>query len=154
VGNVALLVFALAFVQALPASQDASSRTSIAVTKRRLLLFTPSVGDVPFKTQMEWLRSSRPDLRERDLEVVLVVGGGGGDERPVNFKDDLFVLLDRPAEREQRRRFHVAPGQFTVLLIGKDGGEKLRRGTPISIGTLDALIDAMPMRQQEMNRQR
>jgi hypothetical protein len=39
---------------------------------------------------------------------------------------------------------------FTVLLIGKDGGEKLRQHTSIPIDKLDA----MPMRQAEMRRQK
>jgi hypothetical protein len=36
------------------------------------------------------------------------------------------------------------------VLIGKDGGEKLRRTTPLSPEELFAIVDAMPMRRAEM----
>ncbi len=49
-----------------------------------------------------------------------------------------------------RRRFHVRPNDFTVILIGKDGGEKLRSHQPVSLDILRSTIDAMPMRQEEM----
>ena len=39
---------------------------------------------------------------------------------------------------------------FSVVLIGKDGGEKLRRAVPIPTAELFALVDAMPMRRAEM----
>jgi hypothetical protein len=39
---------------------------------------------------------------------------------------------------------------FSVVLIGKDGGEKLRRPTPLAPDELFALVDAMPMRRAEM----
>jgi hypothetical protein len=36
------------------------------------------------------------------------------------------------------------------VLLGKDGGEKLRSRTPVTMERLNTLIDAMPMRQQEV----
>ena len=39
---------------------------------------------------------------------------------------------------------------FAIVLIGKDGGEKLRRTTLLPIAELFALVDAMPMRRAEM----
>ncbi|MBW4517481.1 MAG: DUF4174 domain-containing protein [Timaviella obliquedivisa GSE-PSE-MK23-08B] len=44
----------------------------------------------------------------------------------------------------------MAPGKFTVILVGKDGTEKQRSQTPIDPATIFRTIDAMPMRQQEM----
>jgi hypothetical protein len=49
-----------------------------------------------------------------------------------------------------RRQFQVDDRRFTVVLLGKDGGEKFRSSKPVTIEKLDALIDAMPMRQQEV----
>jgi hypothetical protein len=40
----------------------------------------------------------------------------------------------------------------SVVLIGKDGKEKLRRTTPLSSKGLFAVVDAMPMRQAEMRK--
>lgn len=39
---------------------------------------------------------------------------------------------------------------FAVVLIGKDGGEKLRRSAPLATDELFAVVDAMPMRRAEM----
>jgi len=43
---------------------------------------------------------------------------------------------------------------FSVVLIGKDGGEKLRRDSFLSTRELFAFVDAMPMRRAEMERER
>jgi len=40
---------------------------------------------------------------------------------------------------------------FRVRLIGKDGGVKFSRNTPVDAETLFDLIDAMPMRQAELS---
>ena len=49
-----------------------------------------------------------------------------------------------------RKKFDVPPGLFTVILVGKDGGVKLRQNPEVKLKDIFALIDAMPMRQQEM----
>jgi hypothetical protein len=41
---------------------------------------------------------------------------------------------------------------FQAVLVGKDGGAKLRATKPITALELMATIDAMPMRQDEMRR--
>ena len=48
------------------------------------------------------------------------------------------------------QRFVVAGKQFRVMLVGKDGNVKLDRHKPVFTKELFALIDAMPMRQHEM----
>ena len=49
-----------------------------------------------------------------------------------------------------RRRYHVTSGSFTVVLLGEDGGEKLRSDKPVKAEELDSLIDRMPTRKLEM----
>ena len=49
-----------------------------------------------------------------------------------------------------RESFSVKPRQLTVILIGKDGGEKLRSTGHVPIAEVFSLIDSMPMRQAEM----
>ena len=39
---------------------------------------------------------------------------------------------------------------ITVVLIGKDGGEKLRREKGATLGEIFGLIDTMPMSRREM----
>ncbi len=49
-----------------------------------------------------------------------------------------------------RHQFKVEPAEFLVILIGKDGGEKLNSRTPVPVDKLKQLIDSMPMRKSEM----
>ena len=68
-------------------------------------------------------------IAERDIEITSVKAGS--------------TLLSTYA---------VAPNQFTIILIGKDGGEKFRSLKPETTETLFAIIDAMPMRKSEMKK--
>jgi hypothetical protein len=43
-------------------------------------------------------------------------------------------------------------GEFSIFLIGKDGTVKLRSNDPVATSEIFSLIDAMPMRQEEMHR--
>lgn len=43
---------------------------------------------------------------------------------------------------------------FSVTLIGKDGGEKLRRESVLTTRELFAIVDAMPIRRAEIERGR
>ena len=61
-----------------------------------------------------------------------------------------MVLTDTAPHEKGRLRAALAVDGFEVLLVGKDGGVKLRQETPLSVDDLFATIDAMPMRQREM----
>ena len=66
-------------------------------------------------------------------------------------RDITQLVVRTPAENpEIVKRFKLSGAAFTVLLIGKDGGEKLRSHEIVSPETLCQLIDSMPMRQEEM----
>ncbi|NBF41151.1 MAG: DUF4174 domain-containing protein [Spirochaetes bacterium] len=49
-----------------------------------------------------------------------------------------------------RDKYGVDGQQFVVLLIGKDGGVKLRAEEPVTTTELFSLIDSMPMRRREI----
>ena len=51
-----------------------------------------------------------------------------------------------------RTRYGVKPGQFRVLLIGKDGHVASGSSSPIRLHELTEQIDRMPMRRDEMRR--
>lgn len=78
------------------------------------------------------------------------------EKEKAGFQDRALVVLeltDGAKAEALRRQFNIKPENFTVILIGKDGGEKLRKSGPVSPKELFDLIDSMPMRQQEMRRQ-
>ena len=96
---------------------------------------------------------------------VLLVLGAPGDgrmaeqarilaaDRAGTAERDLVLVESKVADQQRlRRRYGVAPEMFAVLLIGKDGGVKLRSAVPLTTTTLFETIDAMPMRQAEMRR--
>lgn len=45
-------------------------------------------------------------------------------------------------------------GEFSIVLIGKDGGEKLRRNSLLTTRELFSMVDVMPMRRAEMRKER
>lgn len=66
---------------------------------------------------------------------------------------DLLVYSSDCGKAPQLCREYGAGEGFVFLLIGKDGGEKLRSDLPVSLDRLFALIDAMPMRRREIEQQ-
>ena len=94
---------------------------------RKLLVFSSTHNAALYRQQMDELNRHNDELRERDVVIVEA--------------DDLL-----------RNTFHVSAGEFAIVLIGKDGGEKLRRHTLTKVSELSVMIDAMPMRQAEMRK--
>ena len=54
------------------------------------------------------------------------------------------------AEQLNQKQLDLNEDVFSVILIGKDGGVKLRSAEPVSAEAIFGLIDGMPMRQREM----
>ncbi len=138
---VALVPF---YTLAQPAPETAAETLAAMLgTSRPLLIFSP---DTPGKDSTEdftekqraLLADHQRELKERNVAVIWVPSLN--DSQPASIEK----------WRGLRSTFHVDARRFTVILVGKDGGEKLRSNAPITIEKLDALIDAMPMRQQEM----
>ncbi|GHA12280.1 hypothetical protein GCM10007989_03410 [Devosia pacifica] len=108
--------------------------------KYRTLLLFGEDEDPAVQNQLDRIRSDIAGFRDRDMIVVQISGSRtnvvAGDVSP----SDGAAL---------RKNWHNEP-QFAVVLVGKDGGEKLRRDSPVAIEELFALVDSMPMRQSEM----
>lgn len=100
---------------------------------RVLIVAAPAADDGQARRQVAALAPHKAQLDARDVVIVTVAGG-----RVQGAGDSAAAL---------RRRWHLPDDRFTVLLIGKDGHEALRRTDPLSSATLIAAIDAMPMRR-------
>ena len=71
----------------------------------------------------------------------------------VNFS--VCSFLDESEKLVKKlQKYKVKKEAFVLILIGKDGGEKMRKEQPIQAATLFSTIDAMPMRQAEMRNHR
>ena len=95
---------------------------------RPIVVLADSPGDPRFMEQMRLLRERLPDLKDRDVVVIT-------DTEP-SQKTDL--------------RQKLRPRGFMLVLIGKDGGIKLRKPSPWNVREISRIIDKMPMRRQEM----
>jgi len=115
---------------------------SLRWKNRVLVLFFPSESDASFQLQKRGLASSEQGVHDRDLMVLEI--SEQGQSRAGN------QLLSEKSVHDIRKRLGVVGGSFQVLLIGKDGGVKLRSSEPVSAKDIFGLIDSMPMRQQEM----
>ena len=115
---------------------------SLRWKNRVLVLFSHSESDASFQLQRKGLASSAEEVLDRELMILEIVeqGQSRAGNQPLSGK----------SVQDIRKRLGVVGGSFQVLLIGKDGGVKLRSSEPVSMKDLFGLIDSMPMRQQEM----
>jgi hypothetical protein len=120
--------------------------SSLKDQKRVLIVFAANGQDDRLRTQLARLDGQA--MAERDLVLIPVLAIWGRSDDDLRAAHQPYT-----SDAEQtaiRHRFHIAPADFAVILVGKDGGEKLRSHTPITLDKLVQTIDAMPMRQQEM----
>lgn len=95
--------------------------------KRKLLLFTQKITLTAEKKLTLW-NAEHAGMLERDLTISVIIGN-----------EQLY------------KKYTIAlQTDFTVTLVGKDGSEKLRTQNLLTANQLFALIDAMPMRIEEM----
>ena len=99
--------------------------------KRPIVVFADSENDPAFVAQMELLRAREDDLRERDV----------------------IVLTDTDPAARNPIRLQLRPRGFTLVLVGKDGGVKLRKPFPWDVREITRSIDKMPIRQREIREQ-
>ena len=76
------------------------------------------------------------------------------DDAGLRQRDVVVQKITPEAARRDRADLGVGPDTtFEVLLVGKDGRVKLRRENLVAPSEITALIDTMPMRQEEMKQQ-
>ena len=144
------LVCILLFLLVVASMAQASEKGSVADLdldalrwkNRVFLLFSHSESDASFQSQKKGLAFGAEGVVERELVILEITEQG--QSRAGN------QLLSGKSVQAIRKRLGVETGPFQVLLIGKDGGVKLRSREPVSTKDLFGLIDSMPMRQQEM----
>ena len=118
---------------------------------RPLLVFAPDEGEL-LQEQRAMLEQAKAGLAERDMLIVEVVGVDTG--RATDPRGDAAdVKLVAEDVKALRTKFDVLLGDFAIILIGKDGGEKRRESEPMELEPIFEQIDGMPMRQDEMREQ-
>lgn len=111
--------------------------------RRPLLLFAPTDSDPRLVETLSRIEASRCDFVGRDMVTGIVVSEGG------STLDGHVMNADQ--SRRLMNEYAIGDDAFSVLLIGKDGGEKLRVNEVPDLQAIYAVIDGMPMRSREMN---
>ncbi|NHT74420.1 DUF4174 domain-containing protein [Rhizobiaceae bacterium CRRU44] len=112
--------------------------------KNRVLIVFANPGDPDATEQRRLLVDDTKALADRDMVVLEVVGD---TVKPIYGKAAAVTAqeLRNDAGIDEGRR-------FTAILVGKDGGIKLRADKPVAPDQLFGLIDSMPMRANEASR--
>jgi len=109
---------------------------------RLLFLFAPDGNSPLFKNLQSQIMAQKAEVEDRDLVVFEVLAKGPSRMNTAS--------LDRQQADSIRDHFAVPRNTFSLILVGKDGGIKLKRNDQIDLGAVFELIDSMPMRQDEM----
>jgi hypothetical protein len=97
-----------------------------------LIFYRPAAGEI-YLQQVKEFDQHKVGLGERDIQLK-------------KFKVDTVkatVIADYKIDSNQ---------DFTLILIGRDGGEKFRSNKFVKSEELFAIIDVMPMRRAEMKK--
>ncbi|MEP3345564.1 MAG: DUF4174 domain-containing protein [Litoreibacter sp.] len=100
--------------------------------KRPIVVFSDTPADPRFKRQIELLEARADALVDRDV----------------------VVLVDTDPQEPSAIREKLRPRGFMLVLIGKDGGVKLRKPFPWDVRELSRAIDKIPLRRQELEEKR
>lgn len=103
---------------------------------RLILLYAPSASSPDLAKQRAIFAGDSEGLSERNLLVRELIADKLSDADRAYLQNTLNGLGNG----------------FQMLLIGKDGGVKIRQSEPISLNQLYGTIDGMPMRRQEMKK--
>lgn len=133
------------FILILISTGDAALDLTQYKWKNRLLfVFAPHSSHPSLIGLKSDISVYKEEIVDRDLIVFQIYETGS------SFQD--MREIDRGMADKLRQYFKVAPGHLTVILVGKDGGVKLRRNEQINLNEIFVLIDGMPMRREEMRR--
>ena len=141
--RITLLLSTLAFANAALADEAPAPTLSILPAgeaeladfewqSRLVVVFGDGEDDPRFQTQIELLQANAPELIDRDV----------------------IVLTDTDPKGESELRLKLRPRGFMLVLIGKDGGVKLRKPFPWKVRELTRVIDKTVLRQREVRDRR
>ena len=115
--------------------------------KNRMLFILAQDGNHPlFKDLQSQVVAQKAEVDDRDLIVFEVPAQG-----PARMNDST---LDRKEADSIRNHFAITGDEFSLILVGKDGGIKLKRMDQVDLREVFKLIDSMPMRQNEMRQKK
>lgn len=106
------------------------------------MIFAPDSVSDSYQLQMDKFSSLPDELTERDLILISVF-----EEECARLGDEI---ISNSSVNHIRSRLSPSKNDYSIFLIGKDGGVKLRKNDVLEPSELFRVIDRMPMRQREM----
>ncbi len=103
----------------------------------------------PYRWSARVVVASAPSADDPELARQRAVFAQMGRQATVRDLVLVEAVGDGATARALRDALGIGARGFTAVLVGKDGGAKLRAAHPLDAAALFPLIDAMPMRQQE-----
>ncbi|MCG2590558.1 DUF4174 domain-containing protein [Rhodohalobacter sulfatireducens] len=135
-----LLLFITIFAITMNAhSQDLSSHQW---EDRLILILTDDTSSNIYQKQIEELHSDQEGLEDRKLVIYTIL--------PNQIKRNDIENSGWIQSGNLYSKYKKSEGSFEILLIGLDGGVKLRQSKFLSNEDLFGRIDQMPMRRNEL----
>jgi len=114
--------------------------------KNRIILIHDGGNDSLAERQIKALSQKMEGVKERDL-LIFVLHAKGDSITEIGKSQDLGLSYSQIVEERQ-----IPRDSFSFLLIGKDGGTKIKESKEVEVQKVFDTIDAMPVRQAEMRR--
>lgn len=144
----ALVLIAIAVIMAMAFGAEAGQEGNgldlnrFKWKNRLLFLFGPDRQTEALADLQKEIQQRQAGVADRDLVVFEIVENGQSRMNGTEIAPQTAEAL--------RQRFAAPPNRFSAVLVGKDGGVKMKRNDRVRLDEIFQLIDAMPMRQQEM----
>ena len=137
-----MILMALPGISSRDAQAQSLDLSEFQWKNRLLFLFAPNRNHPMFDALHTSLAVRQSEAIDRDLMIFEIL-----ESSPSRMNNES---IDSETARLLRVKFGILRDDFTVILIGKDGGIKLNRKKQTQLDDIFALIDSMPMRQEEM----
>lgn len=111
---------------------------------RLLLVITDDINNEIYKNQITELKNNDKGLKERKLLVYQI--------KKDSYKKGLLENSDWQKSTDLYKTYRKTNTPFEILLIGLDGGIKLRQSKLLNCKYLFSIIDVMPMRRSELSK--
>lgn len=109
---------------------------------RLLFLFASERNDPFFRDLRREISDRKSEVGDRDLVIFEILESGSSRMDTTHIDPRTAASL--------REHFDIQPKTFMLILLGKDGGIKLKRNDRVKLEEIFSLIDSMPMRKDEM----
>ena len=109
--------------------------------QRVLLVFSTHTSNEQYQRQLAEYQQQQEGFQERDLVVYKVLA-----DQVIAPTGEVYPQTVAQALRDQ---YGVSQSEWTVVLVGKDGQEKVTKRGMFNADQLFIIIDQMPMRRRE-----